>query len=491
MRRSAIAAVHATLLLAGAGVAHAQVPLDTIRTIARIDAEGRRLGAAYGSTIWPGYRPDTIPALYALPQRGFVLVGWDRAMPSGFVRVEGLPRVGWSDSAHESTASTAELLSGATVAQVTASSLDPAYLLPTTFHEAFHVFENAARRSTSWFGETENSYYVASYPVFDVANEAGFALEGRILAAALEAKSVARRRQLARQFVAVRQARLQRLDASYAEFDRASEMHEGLAEYALVRALELIVAHEPADWQSDARRRLAAKWTTLASLTDDGHNSFRIRYYKTGPAIATLLDRLAPHTWKTTVMHGLVTLDGALAIESGFDAPAHALRDSATSTFSASALRDTAEHQVADRERAELAQVDSILTQPGLHLVLDPDSLPGRRFGICGFDPQNILEVTPAEQLHTRWVNVCAGKSLDADLHTPAIHDDSTGTFRAVVSPRDSVYIAAAGAPVQPNALREPSVLTDLVVVGPHARVSSNRAVVVQRGDTLRVVPLP
>ena len=162
----------------------AQVPIDTLRTIARAAAEAARLGRIYGNAVWPGYRPDTIPVVFALPHRGFLLVGWHGAPPAGFDAVQGLPEASWSDSSHESTASTSEVFAGRTVAQVSVSSVDPDDLIPTVFHEAFHVFERASRRPETWFGETENAYYVASYPVFDVANEAAFALEGRVLAAA-------------------------------------------------------------------------------------------------------------------------------------------------------------------------------------------------------------------------------------------------------------------------------------------------------------------
>lgn len=70
---------------------------------------------------------------------------------------------------------------------------------------------------------------VGSYPLFDAENETAFALEGRILAAALAAPTPARKRELARQFVAVRRARHQRLAEEFGEFDRMTELNEGLA----------------------------------------------------------------------------------------------------------------------------------------------------------------------------------------------------------------------------------------------------------------------
>jgi hypothetical protein len=469
----------------------AQAPTDTVRQLARAAAEVRHLGRVYGDSVWPGYHPDSIPILFVLPRRGFLLTAWSSPLPTGFEAVPGVPEVAWSDSSHESAASTSELLSGTSVAQVSVSSMDPDYLVPTAFHEAFHAFERASRRSDSWFGETENAYFVASYPIFDVSNEAAFALEGRILATATTAPSTQQRRQLAREFVAVREDRLSRLDPEYAEFDRASELNEGLAEYALVRALGLIDAHGPAEWRAGARQRLAERGPALAALTRDGQSSFRIRYYRTGPAIATLLDALAPMAWKHDIMSRRETLDGALAAASGFDSAARAWRHAADIRFDASGLRTAAARDVAALEAVRASQVDSILSRRGVQLIIGADSLPARDFNICGLDPQNVLQVTTATQLHTRWVHPCAGKSLDADFNIATIHSDSAGTFRSVLSPADSVRVTAGGAPVSLATLHQPAALTDLVITAPHVRVASSRAVIAVTGDTLRLEPLP
>jgi hypothetical protein len=126
-----------------------------------------------------------------------------------------------------------------------------------------------------------------------------------------------------------------------------------------------------------------------------------------------------------------------------------------------------------------------------VQLVLSADSLPGRDFGICGLDPQNVLQVTPAVQLHTRWVHPCAGKSLDADFNIAAIHSDSTGTFRSVLGPADSVKITAAGVPLSLGTLRRPAIVTDLLVSAPHVRLASSRSIIAASEDTLRIEPLP
>ena len=77
------------------------------------------------------------------------------------------------------------------------------------------------------------------------------------------------------------------------------------------------------------------------------------------------------------------------------------------------------------------AQVDSILARPGLLLTLRADSLAGRGFGLCGFDPQNLLQVDSTVLLHTRWVRLCGGVS--GEFTTAAVQDRTAGTFAAVV----------------------------------------------------------
>jgi len=172
-----------------------------------------RLGREMGDSIWPGFRPDTIPVLYVIPEKGILLLGWRGELPSGFRPVEASPgatprgQAGWEPSTDLGAASTATELADRPTAQVVVDSQSIASLVGLTTHEAFHVFQAAARKPGRRFGQGENSFLVTSYPVFDPQNEAGMALEGRILAAAVMAPTKTRQRALARQFLAVRESR--------------------------------------------------------------------------------------------------------------------------------------------------------------------------------------------------------------------------------------------------------------------------------------------
>lgn len=401
-----------------------------------------RLGRDMGDSIWPGFRPDTIPVLYVVRGKGTLLLGWRGELPAGFVPVaadpRAVPRGGWQSSADRGAASTGTELAGRPTAQVVVDSQDLASLVGLTTHEAFHVFEAASRKPGQRFGQGENSFLVTSYPVFDPQNEAGMALEGRILEAALRATGRTRRRDLARQFLAVRESRQRSLGADLANFEQLAELNEGLAEYALVRALQL-AARERAfpDRQAAARLSLDRE-SGLNKLTEDVSLSIRLRYYATGPALGRLLDALEGPAWKTDLISDNLTLQDALADASGYRASEKALRRQAESTFVMSKLRQNADSGVKNLRALRRAEVDSVLSAPGVQLVV---TVEGRSIGLCGIDPQNLLQVEPGVLLHTRWVVACAGDALQATFNTPVVQDRNAQTLRAVVGADSTVQV--------------------------------------------------
>src|SRR3989442_10247648 len=54
-----------------------------------------RLGREMGDSIWPGFRPDTIPVLYVVAGQGTLLLGWSGDLPQGFLPIDGLAGSGW------------------------------------------------------------------------------------------------------------------------------------------------------------------------------------------------------------------------------------------------------------------------------------------------------------------------------------------------------------------------------------------------------------
>src|SRR2546426_4275972 len=80
-----------------------------------------RLGREMGDSIWPGFRPDTIPVLYVVPGQGTMVLGWRGALPEGFLPIAGLDGSGWQSAADRGAASTGTELAGRATAQVVVS----------------------------------------------------------------------------------------------------------------------------------------------------------------------------------------------------------------------------------------------------------------------------------------------------------------------------------------------------------------------------------
>lgn len=469
----------------------AQIPMDSLTAIASINRDFVRLGRQHGESIWPGYRPDTIPIAYVFPQ-GTALFNWRGSLPAGFQAVPGVPDAGWVSRQNIAAASTGTTIAGRNVAQVSVSSLAAEVILPLAFHEAFHAFEHARQRPGFRFGRGENSFYVASYPIFDVHNESMWALEGRLLSDALAANSVVRKRELAREFVGVRRQRQRLLEPSFAEFEQASEMNEGLAEYALVRALQLLAADEalsPAT-RDAARRLLTKRISDLARLTQNVTQSFRLRFYETGPAQALLLDMIAGPTWKSRMMLQNQSLQDALAEATGLDDPTRTAYRSAMARLDTVSITTESSARVASLVALRRRQVDSVLSAPGVLLELSAGELPSKDFNACGFDPQNHLQVSRTVQMQTRWWRPCTG-GVSGEFAVPSVHDDDAGTVRGVIGQLADLKLTVAGKPV---ALTDGLMLqraTDVRLEAPRANAEARLARVSFDGRTLRVVALP
>src|SRR5881409_1184933 len=136
-----------------------------------------------------------------------------------------------------------------------------------------------------------------------------------------------------------------------------------------------------------------------------------------------------------------LTVQDALADASGYRSQELALRRQAESTFVLAKLRSAADSGVGRLRAARRAQVDSVLNAPGVQLVV---TLEGGSLGLCGIDPQNLLQVEPGVVLHTRWLQVCAGDALNATFNTPVVQDRAAQTLRAVVGADSTVQVSVA-----------------------------------------------
>ena len=471
--------------------ATAQIPMDSVKALAEIDRKFVSLGMRHGEAVWPGYRPDTIPIAYVFPQRGTVLFNWRGALPAGYELVPGIANAAWITAPNLGAANTGTAIGDRAVAQVVVSSLATEVVLPLAFHEAFHVFERASQRPGLRFGRGENSFYVASYPIFDPGNESFWSMEGRLLSDALVEKSLARKKELAREFVAVRRQRQSLLDPSYAEFERASEMNEGLAEYALVRALQLLANDSAvsAATRRSAQKMLADRLIDLSHLTGNVTQSFRLRFYQTGPAEALLLDAIAP-AWKRNMMLENQTLQDALAVATGLDNPVREAFRSAVGRVDTVVSQREAARRVASLVVLRKRQADSVLAAPGILLELSAAEMPGKDFNGCGFDPQNHLQISPTVQMQTRWWRPCAG-SFMSEFNVPSVHDQEAGTVRAVIGPVQDVKLTIGGALIDLSEGQRIGNATNVRLDAPRANAQTARANVSFNGRTLRIVGIP
>lgn len=460
--------------------AMAEPPAAAARVAARVSGTLRRLGPELGPSIWPGFRPDTIPVRFVVPQHGALLGNWGRSLPDGYGRLEGAG-LGWRPGAEPGAASTGGELGGRRVAQAVVR--EPAFpeLFGLAVHEAFHVFAWSRREEGRWFGAGERSFLVSSYPVFDVENERGVILEGRLLREALAPSSEADRARVVDQFLAVRESRHRRIGHEMAEFEAEAEMNEGLAEYAQIRARE--AAGRVVDDAPSLRR--------LENLAGDPDRSIRLRFYSTGPAMALLLDRIGPPDWKRElVMTENLNLQDALARAVGYRERERRLREKASDRHDGEVLARIADARVDSLGAMRRRRADEILSAPGLLVVVSMTEVGGS-IGLCGYDPQNLLQGPDGLLLHTRWLRPCAGSALEGELSTPAVHDREAGTLAAVAGSEGEVRVTVGGREVGLADGEELRGAEDVVVESPRLTLRSTRADLVRRGRRLELIPLP
>jgi hypothetical protein len=251
-----------------------------------------------------------------------------------------------------------------------------------------------------------------------------------------------------------------------------------LAEYALLTTGNLL-----------AKRSLsAASPELLGDLRDVTANpvqSFRLRYYKLGPAQALLLDKLSGPEWKNTFLREKHTFVDLLSRASG----AHAAEDRALNTAeqreNITVLRSTSAERIAQLQAFRRAQIDSILAKPGTVVLIGLSALPNRDINWCGIDPQNLLQASERVLLHTRYLNACSGPSVSAEFATPVVQDRAAAELRAVVE--GDLRITAGGSMV--TVTDAPTELAEVRISAPTFNAQFGKAVLQRSGRVLRITP--
>lgn len=253
--------------------------------------------------------------------------------------------------------------------------------------------------------------------------------------------------------------------------------------------LQLEVSEGPRAWRPDAQRAIVSRQTLLLELTGTENLSRRFRYYQTGPAEALLLDALAGPSWKSRMLARNGTFQDMVAWESGVDAIATAAQERAQTAFGVRALRASSKRQIERLKASRRAKADSLLSVPGLRFVLLADSLPGKDFNSCGYDPQNLLQVTPGVQIQMRWWKPCAGGPTYAEFNVPSVHDERAGTVSAVIGDAAEVKLTSNGVSLE---LHNGETLGDVRAFkldSPRASVQAVRADLSRSDATLTIRP--
>jgi hypothetical protein len=245
------------------------------------------------------------------------------------------------------------------------------------FHEAFHVFQR--ERHAAW---SANEVELFAYPVDDPELLALQRLEAEALRRALVATERDPAVCWAGTALDLRRARFASLPAGAAAYERGTELNEGLATYVERRATgELDQAVLPAE--------------------EVAPEAVRERGYRTGLALARLLDRFSP-TWRTALEQNDSTpLDALLSAALGARAPGTgdcAFTRAGRDSVQAAAARDVSALRTRQAERRRV-----LLAQPGWRLVI---AAPGAPLFPQGFDPLNVHTVERGELLHARFLRL-------------------------------------------------------------------------------------
>ncbi len=469
------------VLLIAVGAALVSTPAQAQEPIDRVAAADTALDrlAEDEASLWPTFRPDTIPIVWSYPERGWALTNWTGdTLPTGF-DATSIPGVAWRPVVADGPPGANMVSLGERGwAFVPAGGLDLAGMIGLGAHEAFHVWQAAARREGR-YRRGENTALMIDYPEFDIELEARFALEGRLLAAALESDDAEEVRDHVWRFVAAREARHRAIGPELAAFEENTELNEGVAQYVYLEAVER--AGENGDLSADeVAAEVRSEIERLsAGLVAEGEQSLRRRFYTTGSGLGRLLDATAGGEWKRELVDGGLSLHGLLARASGYRAREDSLVRLARESRGAG-LAEAARAAVAERGERRRARVEEALSADGLRVELASPYL-----GLCGFDPQNLLRLADDRLLHARWIRFCLPDG-SAEFDTPVVQDREGGTAIAVLPEPDRVKMTVGGEPVGLDSPPE-GPLEDLSIDGPGVSLEAARARVFRHDGVLEV----
>jgi hypothetical protein len=328
--------------------------------------------------LWPGFDPREVPVAIYDGERTYLFR--HPAPPDGFEPLVDHPGVWTYAGRHPSvTANRSIELGGALIATVmpSAANAPRRSRAALVIHETFHVFQR--KRHPGW---SANEVELFAYPVDDGELLALRRLETEALRRAVAASEARDAMCWARAAMNVRRDRFSRLPAGSAAYERQSELNEGLPTLMEYRAT-------------------GAAAGSMLPAEDFAAEGVRHRAYRTGAALALLLDRTFPDWPATLERNDSTSLDQLLS--DALNAQPDAAHACALAVEEAGRIRNTAAVDV-DALRARRAELRrEFLARPGWRIIVSAGNTP---LFPQGFDPLNVQLLAPDAVLHTRFLKL-------------------------------------------------------------------------------------
>ena len=361
------------LLPLAASPAAAQAPTSA----EQVEREVRRV--ALTDSLWPGFDPLAVPLAIYDGQQTWLFR--HPSPPPPFAAVPGSDLGAFAMPGREAAVtsnSSAEIGKTATATLLIdgpRANRTPLELAATAIHEAFHVYQRA--HHPGWVG---NEGDLLTYPVDNADLLALRRMESEALRRALANQEPAGAACWAAAALAFRRDRFAAMDSAYSAYERLTELNEGLATYVQLRAAGAATVEMP-----------------QGEFLAEG---VRLRAYTVGPALASLLDRLAP-AWRQEVE---ATGGPALDVRLGQAVQATAAGSACALTpVEATDLRRRARLDAAEVRAGWAARARAFDSLPGWRVLVQ--SAAGKPLWPQGFDPLNVVR-TDDGLIHTRFLRL-------------------------------------------------------------------------------------
>jgi len=448
MRAALVAAL--TLLAAAPGRAQ-----DRFSPAPAVEVDLERIAAR--GTLWPGFDPLAVPL--AVYDGSTSWLFRHPKPPAGFTRRANLIPLAWTFTGRfpAVTANSSAEIGGVPTATLLADgprdSTAPAALAAVAIHEAFHVYQRT--HHPAWVG---NEGDLLLYPVDNADLLALRRMESEALTRALDNQEAAGAACWARVALAVRGQRFGGMDSAFAAYERLTELNEGIAAYLQLRASGAATVTIPAE--------------------EFLPEAVRLRIYSIGPALAFLLDRLAP-SWKEQLEAGsAASLDQLLASALALSVSTAAC---AFTPVEEAGARQRARIDVAEVKARWAGRTRAFDTLPGWRVVVQ--SAKGKPLWPQGFDPLNV-DRAEGGLIHTRFLK------LGNDAGTLTAVDEASADIEARTVPVgphplfdgiDWVEVVVPGRPVATRTA------TGIRIVGPGLSTEFKGAEMIESGKQLLV----